>query len=75
MPKISNKNTETQNIFRKFYREAMHGQFIKHLHFFPGHHQNYTEAGLVYTTNFESDQVQKYLTCNQKYAHKIEIMS
>jgi hypothetical protein len=36
------------------------------LHFFSGHHQNYTEAGLEYTTNFESHQVQKYLTCNQK---------
>jgi hypothetical protein len=33
--------------------------------FKPGHHQNYTEAGLEYTTNFESHQVQKCLTCNQ----------
>ena len=34
---------------------------LKYLHFFSGHHQNYTEAGLEYTTNFESHQVQKYL--------------
>ena len=38
---------------------------VKYFHFFSGHHQNYTEVGLEYTTNFESHQVQKYLTCNQ----------
>ena len=38
---------------------------LKYLYFCTGHHQNYTKAGLEYTTNFESHQVQKYLTCNQ----------
>ena len=47
-----------------------HGQFLKYLHFFFGHHQNYTEVGLEYTTNFESHQVQKYLTCNQNMLMK-----
>jgi hypothetical protein len=48
----------------------MHGQFLKYLHFFSGHHQNYTEAGLEYTTNVESHQVQTHLTCNQNMLMK-----
>jgi hypothetical protein len=46
--------------------------FFKYINFFSGHHQNYTEAGLeyIYTTNFESHQMQKYLTCNQNMLMK-----
>ena len=36
---------------------------LKYLYFCSGHHQNYPEAGLEYTTHFESHQIQKYLTC------------
>ena len=39
------------------------------------HHQNYTKAGLEYTTNFESHQVQKYLTCNQNMLMKSKLIA
>jgi hypothetical protein len=47
---------------------------VRPLHFFSGHHQNYAEAGLEYTmTNFESHQVQKYLTFNQNMLMKLKL--
>ena len=43
--------------------------------FLSGHHQNYTKAGLEYTTNFESHQVQKCLTCNQNMLMKSKLIA
>jgi hypothetical protein len=43
---------------------------VLYVYFCSGHDQNYTKAGLEYTTNFESHQVQKYLTCNQNMLMK-----
>ena len=45
------------------------------LFLFRGHHQNYTKAGLEHTTNFESHQVQKYLTCNQNMLMKSKLIA
>jgi hypothetical protein len=65
---------ETENIFRKFYSWG-HGQILKYLYFCSGHHQNYTKAGLEYKTNFESHEVQKYLTCNQNMLMKSKLLA
>jgi hypothetical protein len=46
-----------------------------YLYFCSGHHQNYAKAGLEYTTNFESHQVQKYLTCNQNMLMKSKLIA
>jgi hypothetical protein len=59
-----------QRTFLESFIERPRPVFNEYLHFFSGHHQNYTEAGLVYTSNFESHQVQKYLTCNQNMLMK-----
>ena len=48
--------------------------FKIYLYFCSGHRQNYTKAGLEYTTNFESHQVQKYLTCNQNMLMKSKLI-
>ena len=48
--------------------------FQKYLYFCSSHHQNYTKAGLEYTTNFESHQVQKCLTCNQNTLMKSKLI-
>ena len=35
----------------------------------------FTKAGFEYTTNFESHQVQKYLTCNQNMLMKSKLIA
>ena len=35
----------------------------------------YIKAGLEYTTNFESHQVEKYLTCNQNMLMKSKLIA